>query len=34
MHVACVGEIRISISGAEGLDHLEDGGIGGSIILK
>jgi hypothetical protein len=34
VHVARMGEIRISISGTEGLDRLEDGGIGWSIILK
>jgi hypothetical protein len=29
-----MGEFRISVSGPEGLDHMEDVGVGGSIILK
>jgi hypothetical protein len=29
-----MGEIRISVSGTEGLDSLEDVGIAGSNILK
>jgi len=34
MHVACMGEIRVPISCTEGLDCLQDVGIGGSLILN